>query len=71
MSIRGSYLKSWAKLGTADEGKCAGRWNQLLSYPRVSCDVNSLHHVTSITPNKMADNDMSFRHASVLSSNSL
>ena len=26
----------------------------------MSCDVNSLHHVTSITPNKMADNDMSF-----------
>ena len=30
-------------------------------YTWVSCDVNSLHHVTSITPNKMADNDMSFR----------
>ena len=23
----------------------------------MSCDVNSLHHVTSITPNKMADNE--------------
>ena len=33
------------------------------------CDVSSLHHVTSITPNKMADNNMSFR--SMLSSNSL
>ena len=32
----------------------------------MSCDVNSLHHVTSITPNKMADNDMSFRqHAAI------
>ena len=57
------------ELGTADEGECGGRWSQLLCYPSVSCDVNSLHHMTSITPNKMADNDMSF--ASVLSSNSL
>jgi len=32
----------------------------------VSCDINSLHHVTSITPNKMADNDMSFRHLAVI-----
>ena len=30
------------------------------------CDVNSLHHVTSITPNKMADNDMSFRQRAVI-----
>jgi hypothetical protein len=29
-------------------------------------DVNSLHHVTSITPNKMADNDMSFRQRAVI-----
>ena len=35
-------------------------------YPFVSCDVNSLHHVTSITPNKMADNDMSFRQRAVI-----
>ena len=49
------------ELGTADEGDCGGRWNQLLCYPGVPCDVNSLHHVTSITPNKMAYNDMSFR----------
>ena len=48
------------ELGTADEGECGGRWNQLLCYPWVSCDVNSFHHVTSITPNTMADNDMSF-----------
>ena len=47
-------------MGTADEGEYGGRWNQLLCYPLVSCDVNSLHHVTSIAPNKMADNDMSF-----------
>ena len=32
------------ELGTADEGECGGRWNQLLCYPWVSCDVNSLHH---------------------------
>jgi len=32
----------------------------------VSRDVNSLHHVTSITPNKMADNDMSFRQHVVI-----
>ena len=32
----------------------------------MSCDVNSLHHVTSITPNKMADNDMSFRLRAVI-----
>ena len=57
------------ELGAADEGECGGRWNQPLCYPWVSCDVNSLHHVTSITPNKMADNDIRF--ASVLSSNSL
>jgi hypothetical protein len=57
------------ELGTADEGMYGGRWNQLFCYPWVSCDVNSLHHMTSITPNKMADNDMSFR--SMLSSNSL
>ena len=37
-----------------------------LCYPRVSRDVNSLHHVTSITPNKMADNDMSFLQRSVI-----
>ena len=30
------------------------------------CDVNSLHHVTSTTPNKMADNDMSFRQRAVI-----
>ena len=46
------------KPGTADEGEYGGRWNQLLCYPSVSCDMNSLHHMTSITPNKMADNDM-------------
>jgi len=54
------------ELGTADEGEYGGRWNQLLCYPRLSCDVNSLHHVTSITPNKMADNDMSFRQRAVI-----
>jgi len=27
----------------------------------MSRDVSSLHHVTSITPNKMANNDMSLR----------
>jgi len=32
----------------------------------VSCDVNSLHHVTSITPNKMVDNDMSFRQSAFI-----
>ena len=69
--VRGSYRKSWAnffacELGTADEGECSGRWNQLLCYPWVSCDVNSLHHVTSIIPNKMADNDMSFRQRAVI-----
>ena len=32
----------------------------------MSCDVNSLHHVTSITPNKMADNDMSLRQRAVI-----
>ena len=69
--LRGSYRKSWAtffasELGTADEGECGGRWNQLLCYPWVSCDVNSLHHVTSITPNKMADNDTSFRQHAVI-----
>ena len=30
------------------------------------CDINILHHVTSITPNKMADNDMSFRQSAVI-----
>ena len=69
--LRGSYRKSWAtffvcELGTADEGECGGRWNQLLCYPWVSCYVNSLHHVTSIIPNKMADNDMSFRQRAVI-----
>ena len=54
------------ELGTADEGECGGRWNQLLCYPWVSCDVNSLRHVTSITPNKMADNDISFRQRAVI-----
>jgi len=54
------------KPGTADEGECGGRWNQLLCYPRVSCDVHSLHHVTNITPNKMADNGMSFRQRAVI-----
>jgi len=54
------------KLGTADEGEYGGRWNQLLCYPWVSCDVNSLHHVTSITPNKMADNNMSFHQRAVI-----
>jgi len=48
------------KPGTADEGEYGGRWNQLLCYPWVSHDVNSLHHVTGITPNNMADNDMSY-----------
>ena len=51
---------------TADKGEYGGRWNQLLYYPRVSRDVNSLHHVTSITPNKMADNGMSFRQLAVI-----
>ena len=32
----------------------------------MSRDVNSLHHMTSITPNKMADNDMSFRQRAVI-----
>ena len=32
----------------------------------MSCDANSLHHVTSITPNKMASIDMSFRQRSVI-----
>ena len=50
------------------EGEYGGRWNQLLCYPWVSCDVNSLHHVTSITPNKMADNEMSFRQCAVIES---
>ena len=54
------------ELGRADEGECGGRWNQLLCYPWVSCDVNSLHHIISITPNKMADNDMSFRQPAVI-----
>ena len=54
------------ELGTADEGECGGRWNQLLCYPSVSCDVNSLHRVTSITPNKMANNDMSFCQRAVI-----
>ena len=54
------------ELGTADEVECGGRWNQLLCYPWVSCDVNSLHHVTCITPNKMAENDMSFRQRAVI-----
>ena len=54
------------ELGTADEGECGGRWNQLLFYPSVSCDVNSLHHVTSITPDKMTDNDMLFRQRAVI-----
>ena len=54
------------KLGTADEGECGGRWNQLLCYSWVSCEASSLHHVTSITPNKMADNDMSFRQRAVI-----
>ena len=54
------------ELGTTDEGECGGRWNQLLCYPWVFCDANSLHHVTSITPNKMAENDMSFRQRAVI-----
>jgi len=37
----------------------------------VSRDVNSLHHVTSITSNKMAYNDMSFRQRAVSSNFSL
>ena len=32
----------------------------------MSCDINSLHHVTSITPNEMADNDMSFGQRAVI-----
>ena len=35
-------------------------------YPWVSCDINSLHHMTSIPPNKMANNDMSFRQRAVI-----
>ena len=54
------------KLETAEEEEYGGRWNQLLCYPWASRDVNSLHHVTSITPNKMADNDMSFRQCAVI-----
>ena len=54
------------ELGTADEGECGGRRNQLLCYPGVSCDANSLHHVTNITPNKMADNNMSFHQRAVI-----
>ena len=54
------------ELGTPDEGECGGRWNQLLCHPCVSCDVNSLHHMTGITPNKMADNDMSFPQRAVI-----
>ena len=54
------------ELGTTDEGEYGDRWNQLLCYPSVSCDINSLHHVTSITLNKMADNDMSFRQGAVI-----
>ena len=57
------------ELGTADEGQCGGRWNQLLCYPLVSCDVNSLHHVTNITLAKWPTTICRF--ASVLSSNSL
>ena len=51
---------------TADEGELGCRWNQLLCYPWVSCDVNSLHHVTNIAPNKMATNDMLFRQRAVI-----
>jgi transposase len=29
-------------------------------------DVNSLHHVTRITPNKLADNNVSFRQRAVI-----
>ena len=54
------------ELRTVDEGECGGRRNQLLCYPWMSCHVNSLHHVTSITPNKMTDNDMSFRRRAVI-----
>ena len=54
------------ELRTADEGECSGRWNQLLCYPWVSCDFNSLHHVTGITPNKMADNDMWFHQCALI-----
>ena len=32
----------------------------------MSCDANSLNRVTSITPNKTADNDMSFRQRAVI-----
>ena len=53
------------ELGTVDQGEYCRRWNQLLCYPLVSCDVNSCHHVTSITPSKMVDNDMSFRQRAV------
>ena len=31
-NVRGSYRKS-CELGTADEGECGGRWNQLVCYP--------------------------------------
>ena len=57
------------ELGTADEGECGGRWNQLLCYSSVSCDVNSLHHVTSITLTKWPTTTCRF--ANVQSSNSL
>ena len=30
------------------------------------CDVSSLHHATSITSNKMADNDTLFRQSAVI-----
>jgi len=48
------------------EWEYGGRWNQLLCYPWVSCDVNSLHHVSSNTPNKMANNGMSFRQHALI-----
>ena len=32
----------------------------------MSYDVNSLHHVASITPNKVADNDILFRQRAVV-----
>jgi len=54
------------KPGTADKGEYGGRQNQLLCYPCVSCDVNGLHHMTSITPNKMANNDMLFHQRAVI-----
>ena len=66
----GSYRKSWAtffscELETADEGECGGRWNQLLCYPWVSCDVMWLVSLLTKWPTTICC------FSSVLSSNSL